>query len=180
MIIPQLAGVDEFVAWEDRQERKYEFADGSISPFPGGTLRHEVIVANVIVGLHSVLGSGRVLGSGMKIVTPSSSRYPDVVVLAEGHEADPTSTVMREPIVVIEVLSPSTQSVDRGAKLDEYRSIASLEAYVLIDSRKRWVQVVRRHEAEWVVSLPFASGEITLPSLAIVLTVEAVYAASGV
>ncbi len=180
MIFPQIATVDEFVAWENRQERKYEFADGHILPFPGGTLRHETIIANVIGTLYAALGPGRVLGSGVKTVTSSSSRYPDVVVLGADHDEDLTATVLRTPAVLMEVLSPSTQSIDRGAKLDEYRSLPSLEAYVLIDSRKRWVQIVRRSGSEWIVSLPFATGEIALPSIAVALSVADVYAGSGI
>lgn len=179
MVFPDIATVDEFVAWENRQERKYEFADGRISPFPGGTLRHETIVANIIGMLHAALGPGRVVGSGMKTVTASSSRYPDVIVLAENRDEDPNATVLRTPAIVFEVLSPSTQSVDRGAKLDEYRSLPSLQAYVLIDSRKRWVQIVRRSEADWIVSLPFATGEIALPIVAATLPLDIVYASSG-
>lgn len=180
MIFPQIATVDEFVVWENLQERKYEFADGLISPFPGGTLRHEMIIANLIAMLHVALGAGRVLGSGVKTVTESSSRYPDVIVLAADRYEDPAATVLRTPAVLFEVLSPSTQSIDRGSKLDEYRSLPSLDAYVLIDSRKRWVQVVRRAGTEWIVSLPFDVGEIPLPSVGVALSIEAVYAGCGI
>ncbi len=181
MVFPHLTTVDEFVAWEDAQERKFEFADGSISPFPGGTLRHEIIVANLIAALHHHLGAGRVRGSGLKTLTRSSSRYPDVSV---SHAADAPidgveQTFARHPLLVIEVLSPSTQSVDRGPKFDEYRSIATLREYVLIDSRKRWAQTARRNGDDWVVSLPLTAGELTFASVGCTLCIDIVYAGSG-
>jgi hypothetical protein len=58
MQFPQLRSVEEFVAWEETQERKYEFAEGVVSLFPGRTMRHEILVANLIALLHAVARRG--------------------------------------------------------------------------------------------------------------------------
>jgi len=76
MRIPQLSSVDEFVRWEERQEQRYEFADGATSLLPGAARRHEIIVVNLLVALRRSLSASSVCGSGMKLVTEAISRYP--------------------------------------------------------------------------------------------------------
>jgi Uma2 family endonuclease len=175
MQLPHLATVEEFLAWEDRQEERYEFVDGEISLFPGGTARHEIIVANLIAALHPVAGAGRVRASGLKTLTRTSSRYPDVSV-----SFDPRDGVdlrfARYPSLLIEVLSPSTHETDRGPKVDEYRTIETLVEYVLVDSRKRWAQTIRRAGGDWIVSLPILSGSLLFESVALTLPFDALYA----
>lgn len=175
MVFPQLASVEEFVAWEDRQERKFEFSEGIVSPFPGGTLRHEIIVANLIAALHGHLGAGRSRASGVKTLTATSSRYPDISVADDPRDRD-DQTFARYPRLLVEVLSPSTHGTDRGAKFDEYRSIETLREYVLVDSRKRWAQTVRRVDADWIVSLPIRTGILHVATIELRLPLDTIYA----
>lgn len=177
MMFPQLRNVDEFVAWEEGEDEKFEFSDGVVSEFPGGTLRHEILVANLAAALHAIVGPGRVWTSGLKTLTETSSRYADISV-----GFDPRDTVeqrfVRYPTLLVEVLSPSTHAVDRGPKFDEYRTIQTLREYVLVDSRKRWIQTIRRAGTDWVVSLPVLSGDVRFESVDGTVAIDDIYAGS--
>lgn len=174
-MVPTLTSVQEFVAWEETQEKKYEFADGEISLFPGGTMRHMTTALNVALALREHgLRPGSVFNEA-RIVTARSSRYPDVVVTFDERDT-PENTFARYPILLVEVISPSTESIDRGAKLDEYRSIETLQEYALIDSRKRWAQTVRRSGDEWIVSLPIVAGDLELRSVGAHIGFKELYA----
>jgi Uma2 family endonuclease len=175
MQLPQLTRVEDFVAWEERQSERYEFAEGDISLFPGATARHEIIVVNLCLALRSVVAARHVRGSGLKQVTATSSRYPDVSV-----SFDERDTVelpyARFPALLIEVLSPATHATDRGPKFDEYRTIETLREYVMVDSRKRWVQLTRRRAGEWIVSLPQSDGVVRFESLGLDVRFDDLYA----
>jgi Uma2 family endonuclease len=175
MQLPVLSSVAEFVAWEEGQEQKYEFAEGEISLFPGETMRHEILVANLAALLLPVVGAGHVRTSGLKQLTDTSSRYPDISV-----GFDPRDTVeqtfARYPKLLIEILSPATYRVDRGPKFDEYRTIETLEEYVLIDSRKRWAQTIRRSGSDGIVSLPILSGDLRIESIGASFAFDTIYA----
>jgi Uma2 family endonuclease len=175
MLYPQLKSVQEFVAWEEGQDEKYEFADGEISLFPGGTLRHEILAVNLVALLHAVAGAGHVRGSSLKQLTDTSSRYPDISVGFDPRDAV-EQTFARYPKLLIEVLSPSTYRVDRGPKFDEYRTIETLEEYVLVDSRKRWAQTIRRAGSDWIVSLPILTGDLWFESISASFPFDTIYA----
>ncbi len=174
--------VDEFVAWEESQERKYEFCDGEISRFPGGSLAHSLIATNIILALRSRgLAPAAIMNSDVKVVTDHASRYPDVTVLGgDARDRDMRATFARHPAILFEVLSPSTRAIDRGPKSDEYLAIDSLHEYVLIDSVKRWTQVYRRVEDGWRIDLPVTSGELAIPSLRLTIPFDEIYAGTGV
>jgi len=71
-------------------------------------------------------------------------------------------------------------ALDRGDKLDEYRTIDTLEEYVLIDSRRRWVETYRRVENTWIASLPTIAGDPPLTSVNITLALEHLYETVGI
>ena len=141
--------VEEFLAWEREQEERYEYVDGVIRMMVGGTLDHNTIAGNVFSGLRSQLRAGpcRAFVEAVKVVSDGATMYPDVVVTCAS--ASGRSDVVPEPAVVIEVLSRSTQGFDRGAKLDAYQQIASLEQYVLIAQDEIRVNVYERAEGSW-------------------------------
>jgi Uma2 family endonuclease len=78
------------------------------------------------------------------------------------------------------LLSESKAAVDRGDKLDEYRSIGAFEEYVLIDSRKRWAATYRRVEGEWLASLPQSTGTLSLVSVGLTIGLDDLYGECGV
>jgi Uma2 family endonuclease len=178
MQLPQITSVDAFVAWEETQAEAYEFAAGEISFLPGGTMRHDIVALNIQIALRRVVAASHVFGPNVKQLTSSSSRYPDIAVTFDARDAVEL-TYARYPSLIVEVLSPSTYGVDRGPKLDEYRTIETLREYVLVDSRKRWAQTIRRSEDAWIVSLPILSGALTFASVGLTLPFDQMYEGTG-
>jgi Uma2 family endonuclease len=176
------ATVDEFLAWEEGQERKYEFADGVISLFPGVTSAHSVIALRIAAHLITSLPPGRwnVHGPDMAIVTAKTSRYSDVCYTDDERDlADRRARKIQFPKLVVEVLSPSTEAADRGEKFDEYRGIPTLEEYVLVESEKRGAVVFRRRGDEWIVAPSIVTGTLALRSVPVEIDLDAIYRHAG-
>ena len=122
--------LEQFLAWEETQERRHEFVDGFVRAMTGTTVRHNAIAGNVYSVLRTAArGTGcRAHISDVQVRTPSGrTYYPDVLVLC-GPFA-PSDRYARSPCIIVEVTSPSTRSIDLGEKLDEYRTIPPLRAY---------------------------------------------------
>ncbi|MGH7728022.1 MAG: Uma2 family endonuclease [Vulcanimicrobiaceae bacterium] len=93
----------------------------------------------------------------------------------------PEGTVaLRRPKLIVEVLSESTASLDRGEKLDEYRALQTLEEYVLVDSRRRWAETYRRVADDWIASLPMTTGELPFVSVGLTLDLDELYGECGI
>ena len=112
--------------------------------------------------------------------TDQGIRYADAVVTCDERDRDPAVRVLRHPKLIVEVLSQSTASVDRGAKVDEYCALASLEQYLLIDSRNRWACTYLRDGDAWLASVPISGGSLRLPSLGFSLGLDEVFAEAGI
>jgi Uma2 family endonuclease len=175
MHIPHLATAEEFLLWEEQQQDRYEFAEGAGSVLPGAMPRHEIVLLNLATAVRIAVGAGYVFGSGMKLLIDQTIRYPDIMVGFDerDHIEQP---YRRYPTLLIEILSKSTSATDRGPKTDEYRTIETLREYVLIDSRKRWVQTIRRAGNDWIVSLPILGGDVRFESIGLNLTFDEIYA----
>ena len=141
--------IEEFLAWERDQEERYEYVGGVIRMMVGGTLDHNRIALNVASRLRALLAGGAcsVFMEGVKVVSAGASMYPDVVVTCTPGSGQ--SDVVPEPEIVFEVLSRSTQTFDRGPKLDAYQQIASLKQYVLISQDEIRVSVYERDDGSW-------------------------------
>jgi Uma2 family endonuclease len=172
----------EFIAWELRQESKHEFVEGRVFSFAGGTIEDAAIARTILSALDTKLRGSpcRAYGSDVMVATDRSSRYADVVVTCDERDHAPKTTTLRYPKLIVEVLSDSTAAADRGDKLDEYRSIETLEEYILVDSRKRWAETYRRIGDEWTVSLPVTAGRLRLGSVDFTLDLDEIYENSGV
>jgi Uma2 family endonuclease len=171
--------LERFVEWALAQETRYEFADGTISAFPGSTLRHARLIVGLVTRIYPHVRPGKVGSSDMLLRMERSARFPDVIVTFDERDSD-SAVYVRYPKLLIEVLSKSTASVDRSAKLHEYRSIETLEEYALVDSRKRWAQTnVRTPSGEWIASLPIESGSLMLASIGFTIELDDLYAECG-
>src|SRR5690242_16529859 len=124
----------------DRQaERKSEYYDGEMFAMAGAGFAHNLLATNLIAGLHGQLRGGpcRVLPSDQRVRIGPAGRYgyPDAtVVCGKAEFADDRRDILLNPTVVIEILSPSTASFDRGFKFDAYTAITSMREYILIAS----------------------------------------------
>lgn len=148
---------------------------------PSGTLVHAALVANVGSALINVLEDRRclVLSSDAKVHVPLTRGfvYPDVsVVCGDTHTFDDHHDVLLDPILVVEVLSESTERFDRGDKLAGYRSIPSLVDYVLVSQEDRRVEVYTRQSTG---GQTYEDGDVVLPSLGSTVSLGAIYRATA-
>jgi Uma2 family endonuclease len=135
----------EYLALERQNEIKSEYWNGEMFAMAGATEAHNLIVANVVIGIGTQL-KGRpckMYPNDMRVrITRSPSyKYPDVVIVCgQSQFEDEHHDTLLNPTVIIEVLSPSTEAYDRGAKFGEYRTIDSLQEYVLISQDKPLIE----------------------------------------
>jgi Uma2 family endonuclease len=125
MKLSQSLTIDEFLAWERRQDLRYEFDGVQIVAVTGGSLNHSAIATNIVAALERRLRPPcRAYRGDVKVLTADTIRYSDAVVTCS--PVDGRSDLVPNPVVVFEVLSPSTASVDRIVKNEEYRATASI------------------------------------------------------
>ncbi|MGC4078251.1 MAG: Uma2 family endonuclease [Rubrivivax sp.] len=147
-------GLEAFLAWENEQPERHEFHRGEVFAMVGARRVHAVVVHNLAreIGNH-LKGSGcRAFSESAKLqIGDDSVLYPDVFVTCD--KADlATDIVFRSPLLVVEVLSPSTVAYDRGLKFALYRRIPSLREYVVVDPDSRRVEAFRRDAAgQWFI-----------------------------
>ena len=141
----------EFLVLEARGEQRHEFLDGHVFAMAGGSPEHGALAAAFIGELRIALRGKpcRVFSSDVRVrVTETGlTTYPDASVVCgrlETHAEDKDAIV--NPILLIEVLSDSTEAYDRGAKAAHYRRIPSLREYVLVSQNDRRIEVYRRNE----------------------------------
>jgi Uma2 family endonuclease len=173
---------EEYLEAERRAEEKSEYFDGEIYAMSGASLRHNRLVANLVGTLHSQLRGGpcAALPSDMRVRVPATGlyTYPDVsVVCGEPQLEDAHMDILLNPVVLIEVLSESTEGYDRGRKFEHYRRIASLQEYVLVSQKQPRVEGYRRQgEREWLLTEAVGLEEsVELPSVRCVLSLAEVY-----
>jgi Uma2 family endonuclease len=172
--------VAEFPAWELRQQSKHEFVNGHVYSFAGGTTEHNAIAMILAAKILPAAVPCRTYGSDMLIEMATSARYADVVVTCDERDRVRGNTTIHYPKLIVEILSEGTARDDLGPKMREYQAIETLEEYILIDSRKRWAQAVRRHNATWILEPPVAGGLFELRSVAIIIKLDEIYATTGV
>ncbi|MGB0929625.1 MAG: Uma2 family endonuclease [Chitinophagales bacterium] len=152
--------LEEYWALEEKAEGKSEFYNGIIWAMSGGSLNHSAISSNTITALHNAVRAKgkkcRVMNSDLKVKIDKYNcvYFPDVMVICgdASYEENRTDTI-KNPILIIEVLSPSTADFDRGTKFNRYRSLAYLQEYVLISQDKPKVEIWYREEKNlWRIS----------------------------
>jgi Uma2 family endonuclease len=174
---------EEYLARERMAQEKHEFFDGHIYAMSGASRSHVRITANLIAALHGQLRSrGCDLFTGDMRVSVSQTglyTYPDAtVVCGQAQFADDAFDVLLNPTVVVEVLSPSTESYDRGRKFEHYMRLASLREYVLItQDRMRVERFTRAADGRgWVLSAAEGvEASLELPSIGCVLRLADLY-----
>jgi Uma2 family endonuclease len=124
--------VEEFLAWEERQELRHEFDGIQPVAMVGGTLAHNLIAGNIEAALRGRLPAGcRVFRETARLRLAVSIRYPDVMVVCT--PVAPRATSVTDPVVVFEVISENTGLTDRIVKAREYRDAPSIARYVIVE-----------------------------------------------
>ena len=173
---------DEYLSHELRSEAKHELIHGVIVAMAGASREHNAIAGNVVRVLGALLKDRRCL------VFPSDQRvhveatglftYPDVSVACDGLRFHPKNRdTLVNPCLLVEVLSDSTEAYDRGAKFAHYRTIPSLQEYVLISQHEHRIEHYRRLETgQWVLTVyERDDAAADLPALGCALSLAEVY-----
>ena len=123
---------DDYLIWEQTQERRHELVDGQVYAMAGGTADHDTICNNLRreLGVQLRGKSCRVQGPDLKVKAGENGRYLDALIDCGARPADALHA--KEPVAVFEVLSASTAWVDQGLKLRDYDATASIRTYALI------------------------------------------------
>lgn len=170
----------DYLAWEAVQPERHEYLDGEVFAMAGAEDRHVTVAGNLYIALRQHLAGSpcRTFMSDMRlqVAAANSYFYPDVLVTCSPLDLA-SAMVKTEPKLIAEVLSPSTAAYDRGVKFSHYRSLPSLEEFVLIDLDTRSTDCYRKNaEGLWVLH-PFARGEaVLLASVALEVTAAQLFA----
>ena len=146
----------DYARFEERAREKHEFFGGLILAMAGGTLEHGALSAAIVAALVSQLGERRcrVFDSNarVRVAATGNAYYPDASVVCGRLEVDPEDErSMTNPVVLVEVLSPSTEEYDRSDKLADYCRIASLRHIVHVAHDEQRIDVWARSGEQWLL-----------------------------
>lgn len=174
-----------FLAWEERQELRYEFDGFRPIAMTGGTYAHARIQASLLRTLGNRLDGTpcKAIGSEMKVQTANSVRYPDAFVICSPIPLN--ATLAHDPVVIFEILSPSTANDDLGAKKLEYQGLPSVQSYIVLQQTHRSAQAFRRvaetasddeKAAEWTFEFIVGpDAAIALPEIGVAIPLAEIY-----
>lgn len=172
----------EFVAFDDASDGKHELVDGEAYAMAGGTIEHGRLAMALGAALAIALREKRctILSSDVRVRVRKTGlvTYPDLTIVCGRLETDPDDDqTVTNPVVLVEVLSDSTEAYDRGAKWAHYRRLPSLKEYVLVSQRERLVEVFRRNEEGIFELREWHEGEVVeLASIEARIAVDEIYA----
>ncbi len=166
----------EFLAWEERQTLKYEFDGVGPVAMTGGSWAHAAIQRNLAFVLTGRLRGkpGQFFGSDLKIRTSEDHiRYPDGMVTCTA--ADNVATIAPDPVVIFEVLSPSTAASDRIVKAREYQAMPSVHRYVMIEQDRIGATVYARAGGDWRHEILAEDSTLVLPEIGVEFPLAELY-----
>lgn len=174
-VAEKLMSLDEFVAWERDQPERYEYVGGILTMMTGGSAAHVTIAMNLAFALrHALRGTGcRPFGSDMKVIANQTVRYPDISVICrpvgdrENHISD--------PVVIIEVISPSTEREDRGRKKFDYFATPSIQQYAIVEQDVRRIDLFTRAGNRWTDEIVEGNAILDLSSIGVEVSLDAIY-----
>ena len=175
--------VEEYLAFERASETRHEFWGGLVYSMAGASERHVIITGNTHARIHSQLLERDCMPYANDMRVRLNGRgdfaYPDVVVVCGQRLFDDSELdTLLNPTLIVEVLSPSTETYDRGKKFSFYQQLASLQEYLLISQERMYIeQYVRQGIAAWrYSSYDDPDNTVTLPSIGCTLVVKEIYA----
>lgn len=177
-----LLSAKDYLDFERKSEFRHEFYKGEIFQMSGASREHNVLVTNLVTSANSQFRgkSCETYSNDMRVHIPITGlfTYPDIVIVCgEPKFLDEEFDTLLNPIVLIEVLSPTTAGYDRGKKFWHYQSIESLREYLLVAQDEVKVEhLVKQMDGRWAVS-EYTSPEtkIELPSVEISLQISEIY-----
>jgi len=171
----------EYVALEKGAAERHEYINGKVFAMAGGTPEHGALAVAFAAELRTALVGKqcRVFSSdvAVHVAATSFTSYPDVsVVCGKLETAAENERAITNPVIIVEVLSPSTEGYDRGAKSAHFRQLESLRELVFVAQDERRIEVLRRTSpGHWELTEARSGSSIELQALGISLSVDAVY-----
>jgi Uma2 family endonuclease len=174
-VAEQLMSLDEFLAWERDQPERYEYARGVITMMTGGSAAHVTIAMNLAFALRQALrGTGcRPFGSDMRIIANHTVRYPDISVVCR--HVDDRENNIPDPILIMEVISPTTEREDRGRKKFDYFATPSIQQYAIIEQDGCRVDLYTRTDTSWTDEIVEGDAVLKLSSIGVEISLDTVY-----
>ena len=173
----------DYLAWEVDQPERHDFVDGEVYAMSGGEDRNATVAGNVYIALREHLRGTpcRVYAVDVRLHVRARDNnfYPDVMVTCS--DADRASRLSKsDPVLIVEVLSKSTEACDRGEKFASYRAIEALAEYVMIDINARRIDLYRKGaDGLWVLhptEMMQADARITFESVKLEMNAATLFA----
>lgn len=173
-----LMTAEEYLTWEPTQEQRYEYWNGEVVAMSGGTRYHNRVSLNFFKllddGLADRLCEVYIVDVKVQAEPGRKYFYPDVVVTCDQRDRDPQ--LVQFPCLIVEVLSPSTEALDRGVKFAQYRRSATLQEYVLVQVEQPVVELFRRNsQGQWVLSDYGLDDSLDLESVGVEIAIADLY-----
>jgi Uma2 family endonuclease len=173
---------EQYLEIERAAEYKSEYYEGQMFAMAGAREAHNLVVANVLADLHQQFRPRpcRVYSNDMRVRVGATGfyTYPDVVaVCGESRFLDDQRDTLLNPVMIIEVLSPSTEAYDRGRKFDHYKTVESLREYLLISADRVHADLyTRQSDNRWLLtSASSLEDTLTLESVDALIILAALY-----
>lgn len=176
----RLMTAEDFLTWDETQTIRHEFIRGEVFMMTGGVDRHNTVALNLALALRQHLRGSpcRVYANDVKLRVDAADCffYPDVMVTCSASDlAD--RQIKREPVLVIEVLSPSTAAFDRGDKFTDYRLLPSLAEYLLVDVTRQRCDLYRKGaDGMWVLHPRAIDQDVRLESVDLTVSADELWA----
>ena len=158
--------IEEYLAFDEASEITNDYIDGAIIPMPGGTRKHNKLVAQTIITLGIALADRdcEVLGSQMRIrIDETRYVYPDASVVCGNAECeDENEVTLLNPTVVVEVTSPSSLARDHVEKVAFYGAVPSIQGYLILDQERVFAEWYTRADDGWRLR-QYASPDDVIP-----------------
>jgi len=167
--------VQEYLDRERDGQVRHEFVGGEAYAMTGASVFHNRIAGNFFAELRSKLGSGGcdVFMADMKVHTAQAFYYPDLMVVCDKGDTDPYTK--SRPIVVVEIMSANTRSIDEREKRLAYQGLLSVQEYVLAEQDRAEVRVLRRRNGDWQEEVLGPDDLLRLPTLDVTIAMQAIY-----
>ncbi len=176
----------EYLDMERASDEKHEYFDGQVYNMSGASLKHIKISVNLTIQIGKFLEDSdcNVLTENMRTTNSDRSAYmyPDVTIVCgkEELEDDKFDTLLN-PSVIFEILSPSTQNVDKGRKLLYYQLIPSLKEYFMVDTLKQRIYIAKKQEnGKWAFENTVEEDRIFIETIQLSLPLSAIYKGTGI
>jgi Uma2 family endonuclease len=172
---------EQYLAWEREADFKSEYLRGEIYAMSGASLEHNIISSNLnrVIGNQMLGRPCQILGSDMRVQVEEADAYfyPDLSGLCGRFDFhDERKDTYKNPQFVIEILSASTESYDRGKKFFHYQTLPSLREYVLVSQGEAAVEIYRKEGNRWIYQLlTGADAELRLESVDCTVPLSGIY-----